>query len=183
MHAPIRTTLAWVVFTAALAGPVAAQEARTLYVQGGAGERNAYAASVGMTVPWLHWSWNLGSGVVRGQWDISLSNWSSRPPGEARRNTFLLGAGPSLRWRGDGGRSLWFTEVGTGVSLSNRHYRNGSDAFSTRYNFASHIGVGRNFGAKGAHELSLRLQHSSNGGIKEPNPGENFLLVRYAHAF
>lgn len=183
MHIPIRIPVAWAAVVLALAGPAAAQEARTWYVQGGTGAHSAYAGTLGMTVPWLHWSWGLGSGVVRGQWDFYLSNWSSRPPGEARRNTFLLGAGPSLRWRGDGGRSLWFTEAGTGVSLASRHYRNDGDAFSTRYNFATHIGVGRNFGPRGAHELSLRLQHSSNAGLKEPNPGENFLLLRYAHAF
>lgn len=178
-HFAISTLLA----LAAVCGTAQSQEARTMYLQGGEGERDAYAATVGFTLPWRQWSWALGSGVVRGQWDIYLSHWSSRPADGARRSTALLGAGPSLRWRGQQGRSPWFMEVGTGVSYANRHYRNGSDAFSTRYNFASHIGVGRNFGAQRAHEVSLRLQHSSNAGIKEPNPGENFLLLRYAHAF
>jgi Lipid A 3-O-deacylase (PagL) len=38
----------------------------------------------------------------------------------------------------------------------------------------------RGFGADGEHELALRLQHFSNGGIRRPNPGETFLQLRYA---
>lgn len=168
----------------ACSGAANAQEARTIYLQGGTGEHNAYAATVGVTLPWApSWSWGLGSGVVRGQWDAYVSNWSSRPEDAARRNTVWLGVGPSVRWRGDGGKSPWFVEAGTGVSFANRYYRSGTDQFGSRYSFASHIGVGRNFGAQGEHELSLRVQHSSNAGLKEPNPGENFLLLRYAHAF
>jgi len=44
-------------------------------------------------------------------------------------------------------------------------------------------GVGRSFGADRRRELSLRLSHSSNAGIKEPNPGETFLQLRYAVKF
>lgn len=161
-------------------GAAQAQEARTLYLQAGAAERSAYAATLGVTLPWRSWSWSLGSGVVRGQWDAYLSNWSSRHLDGGRHNILVLGIGPSLRWRGDGGRSPWFAEVGTGLSFSNQLFRSGETEFSTRYNFASHIGIGRSFGA---HEVSLRLQHSSNAGLKTPNPGENFLLLRYAHTF
>jgi len=31
--------------------------------------------------------------------------------------------------------------------------------------------------------FSLRVQHFSNAGIKEPNPGETFYKVRYAYRF
>lgn len=167
----------------AAATTVQSQEARTLYLQGGAGEREAYATTVGLTWPWKTWSWSLGSGVVRGQWDGYVGNWSSRPEASARRNTLVLGVGPSLRWRAAAGQSPWFVELGTGLSWFSRHYRNGSDAFGSRVNFSSHLGLGRNFGPQRAHELSLRIQHSSNAGLQEPNPGENFLLLRYAHAF
>ena len=160
-----------------------AQEQRTLYLQGGVAERSAYATTVGVTLPWQSWAWQLGSGQVTGQWDAYWSNWSSRPAQASRRNTWMLGIGPSLRWRGEQGQSPWFVEAGTGIHYANRRYRTGSDEFGTRYNFSSHLGVGRNFGAQRTHEVSLRIQHSSNAGIKKPNPGENFLLLRYAHPF
>jgi lipid A 3-O-deacylase len=43
--------------------------------------------------------------------------------------------------------------------------------------------VGRSFGADRRHELSLRVSHFSNCGIETPNPGENFLQLRYATKF
>ena len=39
------------------------------------------------------------------------------------------------------------------------------------------------FGARGEHEVSLRLQHFSNAGIKHPNPGETFVRLRYVRRF
>lgn len=160
-----------------------AQEARTFYVQGGWAADQARAAVLGVTWPWDHGGWQLGSGRLYGQWDGYGGSWSSRPDDAARRNTWVLGLGPSLRWRGSAGRSPWFVEAGTSVHLSSGNYQSGSDRFSTRYNFASHMGLGRNFGAQRQHELSLRLQHTSNASLKTPNPGENFVLLRYAHAF
>jgi hypothetical protein len=43
------------------------------------------------------------------------------------------------------------------------------------------MAVGRMFGAERQHELVLRLEHFSNAGIDHPNPGENFVQLRYAH--
>jgi lipid A 3-O-deacylase len=42
------------------------------------------------------------------------------------------------------------------------------------------VAIGRRFGASKEHEVMLRLQHFSNAGIKHPNPGEDFLQLRYA---
>nr|WP_311732042.1 acyloxyacyl hydrolase [Variovorax paradoxus] len=53
----------------------------------------------------------------------------------------------------------------------------------TRFQFTEQLGIGRNFGAQGEHELSLRLRHFSNAGIRKPNPGENFVRVRYLYRF
>ena len=58
-----------------------------------------------------------------------------------------------------------------------------SKTFSTRFNFASHLGVGVRLGAQQQHEWLLRVQHVSNAGLKKPNPGENFLQLRYALHF
>ena len=62
-------------------------------------------------------------------------------------------------------------------------YRTASREFSTTFQFTEQLGGGRNFGSRGEHEVSVRVQHFSNGGIKEPNPGENFWQVRYLYRF
>lgn len=45
------------------------------------------------------------------------------------------------------------------------------------------LGLGVSLGAQRQHELLLRLQHVSNAGLKQPNPGLNFLQLRYALHF
>jgi len=157
----------------------------SIYLQAGTGDGSSRAAGVGMTVPWpADWQWGLGGGVVRGHWDLSMTGWSNPPvPGARRRELSVWGAGAALRWHANGGNSPWFMEAGTGLNLASRHYIRDGRKFGTRYNFASHIGAGYLFGQHREHEISLRLQHTSNGGIKRPNPGANFLFLRYAHAF
>ncbi|WP_255576333.1 acyloxyacyl hydrolase [Comamonas sp. Y33R10-2] len=173
----------WLASVVIACGAVQANEAKTIYVQGGWGENTAGSAVLGATLPWENWSLSLGSGSLRGQWDAYAGIWSSQLEDASRRNIWVIGFGPSLRWRGSEGQSPWFGEVGTSLHLSSRMYRSGNVDFSTRYNFASHIGVGRNFGVNRQHEISLRLQHTSNASIKRPNPGQNFVLFRYAHKF
>lgn len=158
------------------------QDSRSLYVQAGGGEHAAYSATVGVTLPW-RWAYRLGSGQVSGMWDVGLGALSARPDFARRRSVTSMGAGLNLRWRPAHGVSRWFVEAGTGLVWHSRHYASSDKYFSTRYNLASHLGVGRNFGPQGRHALALRMQHISNAGVKKPNPGDNFLLLHYAVAF
>lgn len=155
----------------------------TWYIQAGKGEESASALVLGTTLPWKKFAWSVGSGKVRAHWDIWLGGWSNKDLRDDRFTTATLGIGPNLRWRGAQGASPWFVEAGTGIMVTGKNLYNGHQRMGTRFNFASHIGVGMNFGAQHAHELSLRLQHASNAGIKNPNPGINFVQLRYAHAF
>lgn len=95
----------------------------------------------------------------------------------------VLGLVPLLRYRFGQGRSGWFIEAGIGVSLMDPIYRTSEKQFSTRFNFVDVAGVGRSFGSRRERELSLRIAHVSNADIKKPNPGENFLQLRYAVLF
>lgn len=156
--------------------------AHTFYAQAAITESNGHAASLGVTLPWQQWTYNLGSGHVTGHWDLFASRWSSQQH-LGRQHTTVIGVVPSLRWRGDQGRAAWFAQVGTGLVLADKYYSTLHKAFSTRYNFASHLAVGMNFGERRQHELMLRVEHVSNAAIKKPNPGENFLQLRYAHRF
>ena len=171
-----------------LAGtPAMAQEdlskAPSVYLQGEWAEYNTDALTVGATLPWRNWSMPLWGGELRGHWDIYLSRWSFDGMG-GHNHSLVLGVTPTLRLRPHGGRSAWFWEAGIGATLASHRYRPmGQEAFSTRFNFASHLGLGVNLGAQRQHELLLRLQHVSNAGIKEPNPGLNFVQLRYALHF
>jgi hypothetical protein len=163
--------------------PDSSQNHPAMYLQYGSAEHGTDAWTLGATIPWRQWNHRLGGGMLTGYWDVWGSRWSARHEG-SDRSTWVVGAKPTLRWRPDQGRSPWFAEAGLGVSYAaNRRYITDHKEFSTRFNFASHIGVGYLFGEQLKNEISLRLEHHSNAGIKEPNPGENFLQVRYGRRF
>ena len=161
----------------AIAEPVAA-ESSSLYVQAGqfAGTRSL---TVGATLPWRGWRYVLGRGEVTGYWDGYVSQWSY--DGQPWRSHIqLIGITPTLRWAPGGAASPWFVEGGVGATLADHLLRRADKQFSTTFNFASHIGVGMRWGERKRHEFLLRVQHVSNGRIKHPNPGQNFLQLRYA---
>jgi hypothetical protein len=62
-------------------------------------------------------------------------------------------------------------------------YHTDGKRFSTAFNFGDHVGIGREFGSEHRQELALRVEHFSNAGIDHPNPGENFVQVRWVVRF
>jgi lipid A 3-O-deacylase len=143
------------------------------------------APSVGMIIPWQGWTpWTPGPGT---SWyfDLFISHWAApRNAYDKDNNEYTqIGAGAIWRHRFSEGGSPWFVEAGLGVSTTDRRYTTPDRGFSTRFNFVSQLGVGRSFGSDGRHELSVRVQHHSNGGIRSPNPGEDFVQLRYAYRY
>lgn len=184
MYSPRWLGIAALVLSAATSVSAQTLDSRsTWYVQAGLGEEGSRALVLGATLPWQGLQWQLGSGKVQAHWDLWLGGWSNKDLQDQRFSTPALGIGPSLRWRGAGGTSPWFVEAGTGVMVTGKHLFNAKQRMGTRWNFASHIGVGMNFGHQQAHAISLRLQHASNAGIQNPNPGINFVQLRYARDF
>lgn len=170
-----------------LAGALAASGAAAdlmpqgMFVQAGAGEDSTRALSVGAVWAWS-WQRQVAGGRLEGITEAYVSRWSAKD-GTGRAGFTHVGVVPLLRYRFDQGRSPWFAEGGIGLTYMDRLYRAGDKQFSTRYNFADVLGAGRNFGAGQRQELSLRLTHFSNGGLKHPNPGLNLVRLRYGVMF
>jgi hypothetical protein len=152
------------------------------FVQAGTAQ-DTHQVAIGLTWDWTR-RWNLWSGEVSGYWEGSISQWSY-PGADDRRTAWLaqVGAIPVFRYRPDGGASPWFFEGGVGVTFTTNVYETDRKRFSTSFNFGDHLALGRNFGTRREHELSLRFEHYSNAGIKHPNPGENFVQLRYLRRF
>lgn len=128
--------------------------------------------------------WQLGPGELRSYLEASYAYWqiqSTDRAGLSHLSQFALI--PVLRYRPADGASPWFFETGVGVTATSSVYRTRQKSFSTSFNFSTHLAVGRSFGAQRQHEIALRLEHFSNAGIKHPNPGENFIQLRYARRF
>lgn len=168
---------------AAMLAPDASADLRPqgMFVQAGAGEDSARALSVGAVWPWS-WQRQVRGGRLEGITEAYVSRWSVKDNG-GRAGFTHFGVVPLLRYRFDEGRSPWFVEAGVGLTYMDRTYRTSEKQFSTRFNFADVLGAGRNFGDRQRQEVSLRLTHFSNGGLKHPNPGMNLVRLRYGVMF
>jgi lipid A 3-O-deacylase len=153
-----------------------------VFVVAGAAPHSTNCLAVGAIWPWA-WRKQAAGGEFSAITEAYVSYWKADAVGGGRHSLVQIGLVPLLRYRPGQGRSPWFAEAGIGISTMTRLYTTPDKQFSTRFNFVDTIGAGRNFGAQGQHELGLRIVHMSNAGIKHPNPGENFLQLRYAVKF
>ncbi len=144
--------------------------------------RSTRSASLGATWDWSP-SWAIGPGRLGGYWEASGAVWSYRAVEGDRKELAQLGLKPVFRYRFEGWAAPWFVEGGVGLTVTNRVYHTERKQFSTAFEFGDHLAVGRAFGAGGNQELALRVEHFSNGSIRQPNPGETFLQLRYAYRF
>lgn len=113
--------------------------------------------------------------------EAEVAHWRSmHGVGDDRSRITQVGMTPL--WRQELPRSgphQWYIEFGTGVNFIGPLYRSAGRRFSTSLNFGTQLGVGLAFGPQREHELSLRIEHFSNAGLRNPNPGEDFLQLRY----
>lgn len=72
-----------------------------------------------------------------------------------------------------------FVEAAIGVHFISETWVSSRD-LSSNFHFGSHVGGGWYFGRNGRFELALYIQHLSNAGLKEPNPGINLGLLQFA---
>ena len=63
------------------------------------------------------------------------------------------------------------------------HTRIDSRVLSTGFQFNELIGPGVRFGGRGQFEIALRVQHTSNDGIREPNNGLTYRTLVFQYAF
>lgn len=81
----------------------------------------------------------------------------------------------------------WYVDTGVGPGVISPRFRNADKSFSSRFQFRSHLGVG--FQIEGGasrrvhHDLEFRVEHFSNAGYVQPNPGVNLYAVRYTYLF
>lgn len=152
----------------------------SLSAQAGAGHQ---VDSVGLGAAW-DWNWHehTGAGLVTGSTELSLARWRGTRGVDDQLAT-QVGITPMLRLYPAGATAGWFVEAGIGANAISPVYHNGTRKFSTVFNFGDRLGVGRRFGDHQEHEFALRVEHFSNCGVSDPNPGENFLQMRYVRHF
>jgi hypothetical protein len=114
---------------------------------------------------WLAGShWNL-------YWDAALGSWHSDTG-----TVHDFGLTPVFR-HSIAPRGAYF-EAGIGGHVLSDSHVSSDLGFSTRFQFGDHLGIGYRLGR---YDLAVRFQHLSNGGMRNPNPGINFLQLRFQY--
>ncbi|KAF1044270.1 acyloxyacyl hydrolase [Xylophilus sp.] len=169
-----------------------ADERPGIYVQGGENVVNGHDTQnvfIGGTLPFGD---RHANGSLTYYGDAYLGAWHGRLPDGIHDKTYhQIAALAVARWRFDHGNSPWFADAGAGVSYLDGIYAKPGKVFDgrpgryfgSRWNFALRLGAGYSFGQDGQHEVSLNYAHFSDAGLKRPNPGEDFIQLRYAYKF
>jgi hypothetical protein len=140
----------------------------------------------GQVAAGLIWEWDTHRqrrALVTGQTELIASYWHANAVGGGSQGLWNVALVPVLRMELDRGRSPWVLELGIGVSWLSRQYKTPDKTFSSTWNFYDVIGAAYRFGREEEHEIGARFTHISNAGLKLPNPGEDFLLLRYSRKF
>ncbi|QYF95468.1 acyloxyacyl hydrolase [Massilia sp. PAMC28688] len=134
-------------------------------------------------VPWGRPMWQSNGTHIAAHWDFSIAQWRGTAyrnvPGDNQHITDI-GVTPTFRFQRDSARG-WYGEGAIGYHLLSALYDNDGSRLSTAFQFGDHLGVGYVF--NNGWDASLKVQHFSNGGIKRPNSGANFLVLRVARPF
>lgn len=134
------------------------------------------------------WKWERqwlrsSSAHVGGYWNATISHWrGSRFQNTAGRTQSIssIGITPVFRWQDNTGKGL-YAEAGIGLRLLSALYDNAGKRLSTRLQFGDHLALGYVF--QNSIDVGLKLEHVSNGGLKKPNDGVNFALIRLTYSF
>jgi hypothetical protein len=119
---------------------------------------------IGLTSAWRERQAMQRDWRCAGYWEFFAGAWDN-----AEGNTVEVGATPVFRLQ----RGQLYVEAAIGAHLVRTRVEHRDT--STTLQFGTHGGVGMR---SGRYDFGLRLQHISNGGFREPNPGINFVLVR-----
>jgi lipid A 3-O-deacylase len=126
--------------------------------------------------------WRLGA-----YWDLQVGRWTGpqlRGQRHAGDEVWDIGFTPVFRLE-RAQRTMFapYAEAAIGFHLLSDLNINFRRVFSTHFQYGDHIGAGTRFGEGYRYDVSMRLQHLSNGGLAHPNPGINFLQLRFQYHF
>jgi lipid A 3-O-deacylase len=163
---PMKLRLAFLL--ALLCIPLPAPALDSVAVEAGRGTGKTTLLRVGMQWhgrdKWFeHSRWHIARYL-----DLAFGGWNN-----GDKTVYDLGLTPVFRFERSTGSPYLEAAIGFHAVSALQFAR--ASATSTHFQFGDHIGVGF---VEDRYDWGLRVQHLSNGGIRNPNPGINFLQVR-----
>jgi lipid A 3-O-deacylase len=149
-----------------------------LSAEGGFGDGRTTVARFG-----AHWNWQKkwftqNRWQLGGYWEAQAGAWDNRSGAGTLADLSIT---PVFRLTA--ADSPWYFEGAIGFHWLSDYPSRGGSSFSSKFQFGDHLGVGMRFGERKQHDIGLRVQHLSNAGIKNPNPGINLILLHYKNHF
>ena len=119
-----------------------------------------------------------GSWQLDRMWIARAALWSAEHPRPNGKHLWDFSLVPTLRVSArEYGTLQPFIEAGIGAHLLSTT-RIDNRQLSTAFQFGEQLALGVRVAGRVPLAISLRGEHVSNGGIKHPNPGVNFLSLR-----
>ena len=114
-----------------------------------------------------------------GYWDLQAGEWRN----ETGRHIRDISLTPVFRLQWESAVASPYLEAAIGFHILSSTDISSSRRFGSHVQFGDHIGAGIRYGERGHYDTSVRLQHLSNAGLAHPNPGINFLQLRFQYHF
>jgi lipid A 3-O-deacylase len=137
----------------------------------------------GLQWKWDNKWWQSNGTHIGGYWDATLMQWRGNRYQNIPDNTQNLtgiGITPVFRFQNDSLKGA-YAEAAVGAHFLSDLYDNNGRQLSTRFEIGDHLAIGYVF--ENRLDLGLKIQHFSNGGIKHPNNGVNFAVLRASYPF
>jgi lipid A 3-O-deacylase len=139
-----------------------------LVLEAGRGDDQTYLVRIGFIDEWRKRERGGHEWHLAGYWEFTAGLWDNKD-----ESTADIGATPVFRLQ----REAIYVEGAIGFHLVSTRI-SAARVFSTAFQFGDHVGAGVRFGPGRRYDLGLRVQHLSNGALRKPNPGINFVLAR-----
>ena len=162
--------LPWLVALACAPAPALALDSVALEAGRGTGRTNLLRLGLqwqGHDKWFEHSSWHIAHYV-----ELVFGGWNGE-----EGTVYDLAFTPVFRFVRSASPAYLEAAIGFHV-LSDLDFKDGAET-STHFQFGDHIGAGI---VRGRYDWAVRLQHLSNAGIRNPNPGINFLQLRLQYS-
>jgi hypothetical protein len=153
-------------------------------VEAGEGDHTDMAR-VSLSKDWgVNWTTDyFPSARFGGFWDLSAGRWNPHANSGANQEVNDISITPVWRVypRNVSSGFTPFAEAAVGFHYLSHHDIYNGRQMSTYFQFGDHVGAGVAWGEQQQWEALMRIQHLSNAGIHNPNPGINFIQLRLAY--
>lgn len=114
--------------------------------------------------------------------ETSVNFWEYGETNE-RDTNFVWAISPVIQYPiGSINQKKMFVEFGIGLSMLVDTNFAGKDV-GGHFQFEDRLGLMMKFGTNDEHQVALRYFHYSNGGLKSPNPGLDYIALSYLRYF